>query len=135
MLFAIPTCLQRDSKATAGCHCQLQYIAFLHLLMGDFVCFRIVLVVRILCICIDSTVIYVILIEEIEFQNTLVSVLIALSSDVPIVLILVLTGNGDVVSRLCFQVNTPAPVARNVFYELESIVVFLVVFGQVGYHL
>ena len=63
------------------------------------------------------------------------TVLVALSTDEPVVGALGLARYGDVVGRLCLEIDALVPVASYVANELEGIVVLFVVFGQVGCHL
>ena len=63
------------------------------------------------------------------------TIFIALSSNKPVVTLLVLAGYCDVAGRLCLEITGVAPVAWYVADKLEGIVKLLVVLGQIGCHL
>ena len=84
---------------------------------------------------IDGAGVFAALVQEVEFDDALVTVLVAFSTDEPVVGALGLARYGDVIGRLCLEVDALVPVAGYVADELEGIVVLLVVFGQVSSHL
>ena len=63
------------------------------------------------------------------------AVLIALTTNEPIVSSLCLTGHGDIVTRLSLQILGVVPVAGYIANKLEGIVELLIVLRQVGSHL
>ena len=63
------------------------------------------------------------------------TIFIALSSNKPVVTLLVLAGHGDVAGGLGLEIAGVAPIAWHVANELEGIIILLVVLGQVGSHL
>ena len=89
----------------------------------------------ILGIGIDGTVVLTTLVQEVELDIGLVTVLVALATNKPVVSALGLAGYGDVVGRLSLELDALVPVAGYVANELESIVELLVVLGQVSSHL
>ena len=126
---------QTNGKAATRCLGQLQGIALLDRSLGDDVCLRILLVVGILGIGIDGAVVFAAFVEEVELDDTLVTILVALTANEPVVSTFGLAGYGDVVGRLCFKIDALVPVASHVADELEGIVELLVVLRQVGCHL
>ena len=89
----------------------------------------------ILGIGIDGTIVLLALVEEVKFNRALVTVLVALTTNKPVVSTLGLAGNGDIVGRLSLQVDAVVPVSCYIPDKLESIVELLIVLGQVGSHL
>ena len=90
---------------------------------------------RILGISIDRTVVLLAFIEEVEFDIGLMTILVALATNEPIVRSLSLTSDGNVIGRLSFEIDALVPVANYVANELEGIVELLVVLRQVSSHL
>ena len=63
------------------------------------------------------------------------AILVALASDKPVVGTLRLTGYGDIVARLSFQIARVVPVDSYIADKLEGIIELLVVLRQVSSHL
>ena len=85
----------------------------------------------ILGIGIDGTVVLTTLVQEVELDIGLMTVLIALATNEPVVSALGLAGHSDVVGRLSLEIDALVPVAGYVANELEGIVELLVVLWQV----
>ena len=123
------SCYQTDGKASTRGFRQFQSIAFFHGSLRDGIGLRVSLVVGSGGVGVDGAVILSALVEEVELNDGLVTVLVALTADEPVRGALRLAGHGDVVGRLGLEIDTLVPVAGHVAYELESIVELLVVFG------
>ena len=72
----------------------------------------------ILGIGIDGTVVLTTLVQEVELDIGLMTVLVALATNEPVVGALGLAGYGDVVGRLSLEINALVPVAGYVANEL-----------------
>ena len=102
--------------------------------MQDGVSLRVLLVVGVLAVLVDGAVVLGASVEEVELHGSLTGV-VGLSAHEPVVRALRLARHGDILRRLSLQIFRVVPVASHVAYELEGVVVLLVVFGQVGCHL
>ena len=102
--------------------------------MQDGVSLRVLLVVGVLAVLVDGAVVLGTCVEEVELHGSLTGV-VGLSAHEPVVGALRLASHGDILRRFSLQILRVVPVASHVAYELEGIVVLLVVFGQVGCHL
>ena len=78
-------CYQRHGKSTSRSLFQFEHIAFLYGLFGDVVCLWVIFVVCVLGIGIDGALVFAPFVEEIEFYDAVVPVLIAFSTDEPVV--------------------------------------------------
>ena len=84
---------------------------------------------------IDGAVVLTALFQEVELDGGLVTVLVALAANKPVLCAFGLAGYSDVVGRFCLKVDALVPVAGYVANELEGIVEALVMLRQVGSHL
>ena len=101
---------ERDREAAAGSFCELQRVALFDCTLCDDIRLRVLVVGRALGIGIDRSLILAALVEEIELHRALVSVLIALASDKPVVAAFGLARYRNVTGRLSLQILTVGPV-------------------------
>ena len=92
MLFFILFCYQGNGETTTGGFFEFECLTSLHHLLGDNVGLRIGLVVGIGGIGIDGAFVLFVLIQEVELDGALVSVLVALAANEPVVGTLCLAG-------------------------------------------
>ena len=126
---------KRYCKTAAGCFSDFQHVALLDGTLGNSVCLRVGVVVGILGVGINGAVVLAALVEEVELDDGLVTILVALAANEPVVSALGFTGYGDVVGRFSLQIDALVPVTGNVADKLEGVVELLLVLGQVGSHL
>ena len=103
--------------------------------MDNLISFGITLIVGILTILIDGAIVLTTLIEEVQTYYGGACFGIGLTANKPVVGAFGLAGYGNILGRLCLKILRVFPVASYVADKLEGIIVFLVVFGQVGSHL
>lgn len=94
---------QRDGKTTTTCFVNLQNITLLHSLVNNLVRFRVLLVVSILAVLIDSANILLALIQEVEFYYACAGS-ICLATNKPVIGTLSLAGYGDILGWLSLQI-------------------------------
>ena len=102
--------------------------------MNNLVRFRVLLIVSILAILIDSASILLALIQEVEFYYGCAGS-ISLTAYKPVIGTLSLAGYGDILSWLSLQLLGVVPVASYIADELEGIVVLLIMLWKIGSHL
>ena len=115
-------CYQTDGKTAAGGFLQFEGVTTLYHALGNDVSLWVGLVVGIGCIGIDGAVVLASLFEEVELDVGLVTVLVTLAANKPVLRALGLAGYGDVVGRLSFEIDALVPVASHVADKLEGIV-------------
>lgn len=113
-------CYQRDCKTTTWCFCQTDLVTLLNYTLCNLVSFWIVLVIGTLCISIDNSLIFATLIEEVEFEVGLMTILIALTCNKPVISSLCLTSYGDIIAWLSLNIFRIRPVASYVADELDA---------------
>ena len=127
--------LYADSESSAGCLGELQSVALLHRALGDEICLWVLVVAGVLGIGIDRSLVLAALVEEVELHGALVSVLVALAGEEPVVAALCLACYGDVAGRFSLDILTVGPVDGNILDKLEGFVVLGIVLRQIGCHL
>ena len=93
------------------------------------------LVMGILGIGIDGAIVLLSLIEEVELDDALMTVLITFTANKPVVGAFGFTSYRDIVGRLCFQLFRIIPVTGHILDELEGIHIFGIVLRKIGSHL